>query len=311
MHHRLTATRGLSIVAAVDMLSLAPGGKAGDAYRLATFMDAHRRLFVLGGAGCSTGSGIPDYRDRQGHWRRRPPVTIQAFLGDEATRRRYWARSFTGWPAFHASQPNRAHRALAALEAADRLTGLVTQNVDALHQRAGSQRVIDLHGRLDKVRCLRCDELSPRQAMQQRLSAANPDWKAGHAPAAPDGDADLEDTAFEHFVVPDCEHCGGWMKPDVVFFGENVPAARVTEAMAMLRQADAMLIVGSSLMVYSGYRFALAAAQSRKPIVALNLGVTRADALLDFKIERDCGEVLWQLAAGEAAAACATGSREH
>ena len=260
--------------------------------RLEDFISAHRRLFVLTGAGCSTGSGIPDYRDEQGAWKRTPPVTYQAFVGDGITRRRYWARSLVGWPRIAQAQPNAAHRALAALEAQERCSQLLTQNVDGLHQAAGSRAVIDLHGRLDAVVCLGCGASSSRADVQRRLAEANPAWAGLAAGAAPDGDADLEDRDFATFQVPACDACGGMLKPDVVFFGENVPRARVDAAMARLAQADAMLVVGSSLMVYSGLRFVHAAVRAQIPVAAVNLGRTRADDLLRFRMAAPCGDAL-------------------
>ena len=267
--------------------------------RLEDFIAAHRRLFVLTGAGCSTGSGIPDYRDEQGAWKRTPPVTYQAFVGDGITRRRYWARSLVGWPRIAQAQPNAAHRALAALEAQGRCSQLLTQNVDGLHQAAGSRAVIDLHGRLDAVVCLGCGALSSRADVQRRLAEANPAWAGLAAGAAPDGDADLEDRDFATFQVPACDACGGMLKPDVVFFGENVPRIRVDAAMAQLAQADAMLVVGSSLMVYSGLRFVHAAVRAQIPVAAVNLGRTRADDLLRFRMAAPCGDALRFLLAAD------------
>lgn len=259
---------------------------------LARFLADHPRLLVLTGAGCSTDSGIPDYRDAQGQWKRSPPVTIQAFVGDTLARQRYWARSLIGWQSLGQARPNAAHRALAQLEAEGRVTMLLTQNVDGLHQAAGSHRVIDLHGRIDTVRCRQCQQSLPRGDWQQRLLQLNPDWTKVSAPSAPDGDADLESAAFASFHIPDCPWCGGMIKPDVVFFGENVPRPRVDQAFEALRQSDAMLVVGSSLMVYSGYRFVQAAAEARLPVAALNLGRTRADELLDLKVDLPCAPAL-------------------
>jgi len=259
---------------------------------LAHFIAEHPRLFVLTGAGCSTGSGIPDYRDLEGGWKRRPPVTYQAFTGDAVTRARYWARSLIGWRRFGRAQPNGTHRALAALEAQGRIGMLLTQNVDGLHQSAGSRNVIDLHGRLDQVRCLSCEQRIARDRFQRELEASNPSWRDLDALDGPDGDADLDGLDFSTFDVPACVECGGLMKPDVVFFGENVPRDRFERASVELDAADAMLVVGSSLMVFSGYRFARAAAAAKKPIAAVNLGRTRADDLLSLKIESDCAATL-------------------
>jgi NAD-dependent SIR2 family protein deacetylase len=263
-----------------------------DAAALRRFIDRHPRLFVLTGAGCSTASGIPDYRDADGAWKRTQPVTYQAFMRDPLTRKRYWARSLLGWPLLEKARPNAAHDALAALEREDRIHLLLTQNVDRLHQAAGSTRVIDLHGRIDRLRCTACKLESTRADFQQALRQRNPGWAAREASVAPDGDADLDGLDFSAFDVPDCAACGGVLKPDVVFFGENVPPARVDAAMQALAEADAMLVVGSSLMVWSGYRFARAAADAGKPIAAINLGRTRADDLLSLKVEQRCDAVL-------------------
>jgi NAD-dependent SIR2 family protein deacetylase len=262
------------------------------AHSLEAFVARHARLFVLTGAGCSTGSGIPDYRDADGEWKRSPPVTLQAFLAAEHTRKRYWARSLVGWKRMRAARPNDAHRSLAALERMERVEQLVTQNVDGLHQAAGSRNVIDLHGRVDVVRCLSCAKLAQRAELQAELLERNPVFADLGASDAPDGDADLDGVAFAEFDVPACDACGGLLKPDVVFFGESVPKERVSAAMAALDRADAMLIVGSSLMVYSGYRFAAAMAAAGKPIAAVNLGKTRADELLALKIEERCADAL-------------------
>jgi NAD-dependent SIR2 family protein deacetylase len=259
---------------------------------LQDFVSRHRRLFVLTGAGCSTDSGIPDYRDTDGSWKRAQPVTYQAFMGEEPTRKRYWARSLVGWRRFGQALPNDTHHALAQLERRGKMQMLLTQNVDGLHQRAGSRQVLDMHGRLDTVRCMGCERRSARQALQEELLRLNPAWGQLDAATAPDGDADLEGHDFHAFTIPPCPHCGGLLKPDVVFFGENVPRDRVASAMQALEAADAMLVVGSSLMVFSGYRFAHAAAKASKPIAAVNLGRTRADPLLSLKIEQPCAQAL-------------------
>lgn len=259
---------------------------------LENFVDRHRRLFVLTGAGCSTGSGIPDYRDSEGQWKRAQPMTFQAFMGDEKARRRYWARSLVGWRRIRRAQPNDAHRALARLEAIGRIELVLTQNVDRLHQAAGSARVIDLHGRIDLVRCMGCEASSRREDLQDELDRMNPGWLDLDAPDAPDGDADLDDADFSSFAVPSCRRCGGVLKPDVVFFGENVPRDRIDEAGRRLDKADAMLVVGSSLAVYSGFRFVQRAAGAGKPVAAVNLGRTRADALLTLKAEQACETAL-------------------
>ncbi len=268
---------------------------------LSDFIARHERLLVLTGAGCSTASGIPDYRDAAGQWKRAQPVTLQDFLASEHTRKRYWARGLVGWRLMRRAQPNDAHRSLANLERSGRIEHLVTQNVDGLHQAAGSRSVIDLHGRVDTVVCLGCERRSPRERLQAELVARNPAFVALDAHGAPDGDADLEGVDFTAFDVPPCDACGSLLKPDVVFFGESVPAERVRLAMAAAERADALLVVGSSLMVLSGFRFAKAMAAAGKPIAAVNLGRTRADDLLALKVEDRCTDALAFLLGGAAA----------
>jgi NAD-dependent SIR2 family protein deacetylase len=259
---------------------------------LREFIQRHSRLFVLTGAGCSTDSGIPDYRDANGEWKRAQPVQFRSFMEDALTRKRYWARSLVGWRRFGRARPNDAHRALAELERRGRVGLLVTQNVDRLHQAAGSTAVVDLHGRLDTVRCMGCERRLPREELQQQLLERNPDWVDLDARDAPDGDADLHGLNFSGFDVPACGECGGLLKPDVGFYGESVPRERVTAAMGGIAEADAMLVVGTSLMVFSGYRFAREAAAAGKPIATVNLGRTRADDLVSLKIRRPCTEAL-------------------
>ena len=263
------------------------------AHALVAFIERHPRLFVLTGAGCSTDSGIPDYRDDTGEWKRATrPIMIQDFLTNERARKRYWARSLVGFRRMRSARPNDAHHSLASLEHRGRVAQLVTQNVDGLHQAAGSRNVIDLHGRIDDVRCLQCGQRIPRQQMQSEMERRNPSFAALDALEAPDGDADLEGARFEAFDVPACVRCGGMLKPNVVFFGENVPRERVHQAMAAIDLSDAMLVVGSSLMVYSGYRFVKAMADAGKPIAAINLGLTRADDLLTLKVADRCANAL-------------------
>jgi NAD-dependent SIR2 family protein deacetylase len=259
---------------------------------LRDFVETRTRLLVLTGAGCSTESGIPDYRDTEGAWKRKQPVQYLDFVRHLAVRQRYWARSFAGWMRFAGAQPNAAHLALARLEAAGLVSCLVTQNVDGLHQRAGSQHLVDLHGRLDTVQCLTCRASWPREAFQADLARLNPQWLAADARIAPDGDADLEGVDFSRFLIPDCPACAGILKPAVVFFGESVPPERVTYCLERLGESDGLLVIGSSLMVRSGYRFALAAAERGIPIAAINRGRTRADDLLAIKVEGSCGDVL-------------------
>ncbi|QGW64839.1 NAD-dependent protein deacetylase [Lysobacter soli] len=273
-------------------MSALPNPTDSPADALREWLAPFRRVFVLTGAGCSTNSGIPDYRDADGQWKRTPPVTYQAFTGDARVNARYWARSFIGWPRIDDAKPNGVHLALADWESRGGVSMLLTQNVDGLHQRAGSRHVIDLHGRLDGVVCLQCRAESPRAALQARLAEVNPDWVHLDATTAPDGDADLDGHDFTRFTVPACEACGGMLKPDVVFFGENVPKDRAVRAGEALKASDAMLVVGSSLMVYSGFRFARMAHETGIPLAILNRGRTRADELAALKIEEEAGAVL-------------------
>jgi NAD-dependent SIR2 family protein deacetylase len=259
---------------------------------LADWCRGRVHLVVLTGAGCSTDSGIPDYRDQAGQWKRKPPVQQREFVTQHAVRQRYWARSLLGWRHFAKAQPNDAHRALARLEAAGLVHHLITQNVDGLHQQAGSCAVTDLHGRLDEVECLTCKTRIPRTTMQRLLESRNAGWSVLSAAHAPDGDADLEDVDFTRFDVPACEACGGVLKPAVVFFGDSIPAASTQEALAQVRSADALLVVGSSLMVWSGFRLVREAAERGIAVAALNLGLTRADGLLHLKLAAPCGEPL-------------------
>lgn len=256
-----------------------------------------RRAVVLAGAGCSTESGIPDYRGPDA--RPRAPIQYGEFVRSEASRVRYWSRSAVGWPRFSAARPNAGHVALAELEDAGAVQGIITQNVDGLHHAAGSRRVVELHGSLASVRCLQCGEISSRAAFQDRLLSMNTEWARRLGPAveqAPDGDAELPAWAMEAFRVPACDACGGIIKPDVVFFGENVPAAWVEEAWRLFAEADVLLVAGSSLTVYSGRRFIYRAQQDGVPIGIINIGPTRADEMAAAKVEGPLGRILPQLA---------------
>ncbi len=248
------------------------------------------RVVVLTGAGLSTDSGIPDYRGPGAPVRM--PMTFQEFTATPDSQRRYWARAHLGWSRIGSAEPNEGHLALARLEAAGRVSFLITQNVDGLHERAGHQRMVALHGRISEVVCLDCGGRTHRTTVQHLLSAANPGWLQQHAHvgARPDGDVDLDETAG--FVVPTCEGCGGRLKPDVVFFGENVPRQRVERSYAALDEADALLVAGSSLTVMSGLRFVRYAAKAGLPVVIVNRGVTRGDPLATAKIEAGCSEWL-------------------
>lgn len=259
---------------------------------LQTFLERMESLVVLSGAGISTGSGIPDYRDRNGDWKHSQPIQYGEFMGSEQARRRYWARSYIGWRRFSGAEPNSAHHALARLEDAGKVDTVITQNVDRLHSAAGNQKVIDLHGDLSKVRCMNCEAITEREDFQAALEAANPGWTAEAKHFRADGDAELVDNADADFSVPGCSTCDGIQKPDVVMFGENVPRARVEDAMSAVERADALLVVGSSLMVFSGFRFARRAGELDKPLAIVNRGRTRADDIAGLKVEEDCSQVL-------------------
>lgn len=261
-------------------------------HSLGEFLDRVGSVTVLTGAGVSTASGIPDYRDEKGDWKAATPIQYAEFSGNDLVRRRYWARSYVGWQLFGQARPNAAHRSLARLEAAGKVDTLITQNVDRLHSRAGSERVIDLHGDLSRVHCLDCGTRASRTDYQQRIREWNPDWHARIFEYRPDGDAELAEASYADFTPPGCDACGGRIKPDVVMFGENVPTQRVSEAMSAVDRADALLVVGSSLMVFSGYRFARRAHESGKPIAIVNRGATRADDIATLKVEADCAAAL-------------------
>jgi NAD-dependent SIR2 family protein deacetylase len=248
-----------------------------------------RRIAVLTGAGISTDSGIPDYRGAGAPVR--TPMTFSQFLADEPYRKRYWAGSHVGWRRFAAAAPNEGHRILAELEALGRITGVVTQNVDGLHVRAGSRRVVDLHGSMDRVVCLHCGQAFARESIGDRITALNP-WLDVDSPHRinPDGDAEIDDVA--RFSVPECTVCGGTLKPDIVFFGEFVPPVKFEEARGIVARADALLILGSSLVVNSGMRLVGLAAKRRIPTVIVNRGETKADGRAAVKIDAGTTETL-------------------
>ncbi len=254
---------------------------------------AGKRVVVLTGAGVSTDSGIPDYRGEGAPVR--SPMTFQKFVDDERARQRYWAGSHLGWRHFSAAEPNDGHRALAELELAGVVNGIVTQNVDGLHLRAGSRRVVDIHGSMDRVRCLHCGQTFARVDIAERMAAANPWLDAPEGVKLnPDGDVDVD--AVDEMVVPACSVCGGTLKPEVVFFGEFVPTEKFAEAAALVRGADAMVIAGSSLVVNSGIRLLDQAAKRRMPVVIVNRGVTKGDPRASLKIDAGTTEVLVTLA---------------
>ena len=251
-----------------------------------------REIAVLTGAGVSTDSGIPDYRGEGAP--ARTPMTFQQFIADPQYRKRYWAGSHLGWSHFDAARPNAGHIALAEMEQAGIVNGVVTQNVDGLHLRAGSQRVVDLHGTMDKVRCLRCGQAFARTDIAARIDAANPWLDAADAASInPDGDANV--ASFDEFVTPDCTVCGGVLKPDIVFFGEFVPTEKFSEAAALVKKSGAMIVAGSSLVVNSGIRLIDQATRRRIPLIVINRGETKGDTRAAVKIDAGTSEVLLAL----------------
>ncbi|MFT4769163.1 MAG: NAD-dependent SIR2 family protein deacetylase [Glaciecola sp.] len=256
---------------------------------------------VLSGAGISVATGIPTYRDETGNWLRSDPITHQEFVRDPQQRQRYWGRSLLGWPAVRDARPSAAHLILAHMERLGAITHVVTQNVDRLHQRAGSAKVTDLHGRLDRVICLDCKQSLSRDQLQGELERLNPGITRGTVSARPDGDADMPDSIVDSVTVPVCKQCGGTLMPDVVFFGGSIPGERVHEGQLALERARSLLVIGSSLQVYSGYRFCKWALQSDKPIFLINPGRTRADDIA----------TKWRIGADRGLSAILERSRDH
>jgi len=247
---------------------------------------------ILSGAGLSTESGIPDYRGPTGLARRATPMTYQVFTSSAAARRRYWARSYLGWRHIARAVPNQGHLAVAELSRRSLLAGIITQNVDGLHQAAGASGVTELHGSLHRVLCLTCGERTSRTKLDQRLAAANPGWETQAAAINPDGDVALDDEATESFRVVDCSACQGVLKPDVVFFGENVPKPRVQACYALVERASALVVLGSSLTVMSGFRYVRHAAGLKRPVVIVNQGVTRGDPYATTTMDAPLGQTL-------------------
>jgi NAD-dependent SIR2 family protein deacetylase len=260
--------------------------------QLTQFLEKHQRICVMTGAGISTDSGIPDYRDKKANWKRKAPVQHPDFMASHATRQRFWARSLVGWPIMRDAEPNASHRALALLGQHGKISALVTQNVDGLHEKAGHPNTIDLHGRSDRVICTGCSYTLSRDETHDWMARLNPQFTHFKAVAAPDGDADLEGIDFSTFYVPPCPFCQGILKPDVVFYGDHIPKDRVEAAKAAVDNADALWVIGSSLMVYSGFRLCKQAHQAGKPITLLNEGITRADSLATLKLNSDISSVL-------------------
>ncbi len=257
-----------------------------------------RRVVALTGAGCSTESGIPDYRGVDTPPRPRAPLQHREFVDKAENRQRYWARSLLGWPRLASAQPNAGHRAIAALEHAGAIEGVITQNVDSLHTGAGSKHVVELHGALARVRCLACGEITSRTELQDRLLAENATWpaRARMATAAPDGDVDLPDDLIADFRVVACSTCDGVLMPDVVFFGGSVPRSTLDAAWALFDRAELLLVIGSSLTVFSGYRFVRRAAERSVPVAILNRGPTRGDEHAQLRLDARCGDALPSLA---------------
>lgn len=252
-----------------------------------------RAVTVLTGAGISTDSGIPDYRGPSSARRRHAPMTYDAFVGDPVARHRYWARSHVGWPQIAGARPNDSHRAVAALQRCGLLSGLITQNVDGLHQAAGAREVVELHGALNRVVCLGCRATVPRTAIQERLTALNPDFDATMAVINPDGDAELPPAELDRFTMAGCPACGdGPLKPDVVFFGESVPRPRVDHCYALVERARSLVVLGSSLTVMSGLRFVHAATRRGVPVAVVTTGPSRADAVAGVRLTGALGDVL-------------------
>ena len=282
-------------------------GRTSGSFRMLADMVASGGVLILSGAGLSTESGIPDYRGPTGLARRvsgSTPMTYQTFIGGAEARRRYWARSYLGWRHIARAVPNDGHRAVAELSRRGLLTGIITQNVDGLHQAAGpvvggvvgGAAVTELHGSLHWVICLSCGQRTPRTELARRLEAANPGWDAELAAALkPDGDADLDDEAIASFQVTDCSACHGVLKPDVVFFGENVPRLRAEACYALVERSSALVVLGSSLTVMSGFRYVRHAARRQRPVVIVNQGVTRGDAYATATLDAPLGHTLTEL----------------
>ena len=290
-HGRVTQTAGDALGSSRTALRLAEGPADSVREKIAGLIAAGG-VVVLSGAGLSTESGIPDYRGPTGLARRAEPMTYQAFTGAAAARQRYWARSHLGWRHIARAAPNQGHHAVAELQRRGLLSGIITQNVDGLHQKAGARDVTELHGSLSRVLCLSCGERTPRDELDERLRAANPAWDARARQVNPDGDAVLDDGATDQFEVVGCLRCAGALKPDVIFFGENVPPGRVADCYALVSAARAVLVLGSSLTVMSGYRFVRHAAKAGLPVAIINQGATRGDAQATLTLDAPLGPTL-------------------
>ncbi|EDW53052.1 NAD-dependent protein deacylase Sirt4 [Drosophila sechellia] len=269
-----------------------------DIKRLEDFLLSKPNVLVLTGAGISTESGIPDYRSegvglyaRSNH----KPVQHMEFVKSSAVRKRYWARNFVGWPKFSATQPNATHHALARFEREERVQAVVTQNVDRLHTKAGSRNVVEVHGSGYVVKCLSCEYRIDRHDFQSILASLNPAFKDAPDMIRPDGDVEIPLEYIENFRIPECTQCGGDLKPEIVFFGDSVPRPRVDQIAGMVYNSDGLLVLGSSLLVFSGYRVVLQTKDLKLPVAIVNIGETRADHLADIKISAKCGDVIPKL----------------
>ncbi|EZA53754.1 NAD-dependent protein deacylase Sirt4 isoform X3 [Ooceraea biroi] len=271
-----------------------------DVIKLREFIDGHNRLCILTGAGISTESGIPDYRSAEvGLYARsnHEPILYKEFCNSEAARRRYWARNYVGWPRFSSIKPNITHKMLKDLECIRKVECIVTQNVDNLHSKAGSKKVIELHGTAFRVMCLNCDYKLCRYELQEIFRILNPSMTATTQMIRPDGDVELTQAQVEDFNIPDCDKCGGILKPDIVFFGDNVRRDIVQNVKANVENSDALLILGTTLTTFSAYRIVLQAVDIKKSIAIVNIGKTRADKLAHLRVEGRCGDILtkaWQ-----------------
>ncbi|MBV1878988.1 MAG: NAD-dependent protein deacetylase [Pseudomonadales bacterium] len=263
--------------------------------QLYQFILQHPRLIIITGAGCSVASGIPAYRDYDGHWQRSAAIQHQEFISQLQSRKRYWARSLFNWPTIYAARPTAAHYALASLEKLGYCQLLVTQNVDRLHQHAGHQNVIDLHGRLDKIVCLSCNRNADRHLIQQQLLSMNAGLSHKWQHSETDPSNELEDSLTQLIDIPECHFCGGILKPDVVFYGGAVKKHTSQLISESINSADAILVVGSSLTVFSSFRFCRQAYKQSIPVAAINQGKTRADEFLSLKINSDCQQTLYSL----------------
>ena len=263
--------------------------------RLTQLFSGAQRFCALTGAGCSTESGLPAYRDDKGDWKHTKPMEHRDFVGSDAMRKFYWARSMQGWPNFQKAQPSQTHDALTRLQKSGHVSHIITQNVDRLHQISGSKNVIDLHGRLDQVVCLECHQVSERQMFQKELEKLNAAIEVNKRFIRPDGDVEIDSQTLENFNVPVCQQCQGVLKPNVVFFGDVLNAQTAQASMKAIEQAEGLMVVGSSLMVFSGFRLVKRAVELGKPVVIINRGMTRADDLYSLKIKHESGVVLNQL----------------